>query len=84
MFNFSFKKVCLQISCTKFIGNVVNAVNIRAYQLIKYEYFMKYLLQIYFNTSFFLNQITCAGVKRSQFWRRYLEERDVTRFEGIK
>jgi len=53
MFNFSLKKVCLQISCTESIGNVVNAVNIRAYQLIKY--FMKYLLQIHFNKSFLQN-----------------------------
>ena len=48
MFNFSLKRECLQIRCTEFIAHVVNAVNIRSYQLIKC--FMKYLFQIYFNT----------------------------------
>jgi hypothetical protein len=52
MFNFSLKRECLQIRCTEFIAHV-SAVNIRAYQLIKY--FMKYLLQIYFNASFLQN-----------------------------
>ena len=52
MFNCSLKRECFKTRCTEFIAHV-SAVNIRAYQFIKY--FMKYLLQIYFNASFLQN-----------------------------